>query len=257
LNSLKNIFEAFDRSGIPFSFMAKTTLTHTPNVYEEDFIPSEFEHNLKAPRRDVKFYSPLDSKIEINEAVVVNYIEQTTGFKIEDSMDLTRQYTLYGNPFLLLLNEYSNPKTLCLAKKNLPGSLIIRDQKSNYGITHLGTIETIIGDLGICDSTLAELGNLRKVTGDFWIKDYDNTTALKTLNPIEEIWGDVNIKSNSMESLGTLKIVKGNLNLRGSSIENLGSIEQIDGNFLGLKSAFSDYDFSKININGQVKLFNK
>jgi hypothetical protein len=119
----------------------------------------------------------------------------------------------------------------------------------------LGNIEVIRGDFGISDSTIRNLGNLRKIYKDFWVTRYENLLQLEPLSPLKEVGGNVTINDEILSSLDTLESVKGNLNLRKSKITNLGNLKYVGGNFLAKKEIFDTYDFSNIDIPGKIKLF--
>lgn len=174
---------------------------------------------------------------------------------MDDVGQIATNPTYKGVPFLLILNEHGGTKKVSLARKTIPGSLIIRPDYNNVGIKSLGNIERINGDLGICDAPIQDLGKLTKVKGDLWFTRYDNHLRLESLKPVVEIGGNLVLNDDKITSLDTIESVKGNLNLRKSSIKDLGALKYIGGNFLGRRKVFQDFDFSNIEILGKIRLY--
>jgi hypothetical protein len=257
LNSeLKNkIYQYIDKNGIPIRRVSSSSLNYKPNIYNEDYLNNTFQENLNYPAFSLVPELPFD--ISDNEAITVvkNYIYDTTGITIDEIGQLSSNPSFNGNPFLLLLNEHSKRQKIALARKIIPGSLILRFNQGNYGFESLGNIEVIRGDLGISDSQIESLGRLRKVYKDLWIKSYDHNLKLTELAPLNEVGGNVIIRNVSFNSLETLEIVKGNLNIRGTTISDLGKLKFVGGNFLASKQFFENYDFSGIEIKGKIKLY--
>jgi hypothetical protein len=193
---------------------------------------------------------------EETEELIINYVYQTTQIRIGSVNDLLKMRSLHGKPFFLLLNEHdrSNIK-YCLAFKRIPGSVIFRDAD---GIETLGNIEEIDGDLGFSDSAIKDLGKLRRVSGNIWIAQTGKGmfTKLKSLQMLEHVGGNLNIKNSPIENLGDLKYVGGNLNLRETFVESLGKVELIGGNLLLPEELRGIIDLSKSRIVGKVKYFN-
>ena len=199
---------------------------------------------------------PFSITSEEMDNVVIKYIFETTGILLDDIGQIVTNPTFKGMPFLLILDEHDSQWKVTLAKKTIPGSLILRPDYHNVGIDSLGVIEIIDGDFGICDAPIENLGNLNKITGDFWIARYDDYLKIHSLKPLKEVGGNVVINDINLSTLGTLERVNGNLNLRKSNISDLGSLKCIGGNFLGKKEIFCDYDFSKIDVKGKIKFYN-
>lgn len=218
----------------------------------------------KYAKQLIKIELPFDLKKEEQNQIVLDYIFDLTAFRINDVNDLLSKKALNNMPFILELNEHSNPK-LSMAFKRIPGSLIIRGDKqfkdNGHEIKTLGNIETVHGDLGISNTEIEDLGKLKRISGDFWFSgthEFLSTKGFKIteLNPLEKVNGAVSIKGNSVKSLGSLKYVGKNLNLRNSSVTDLGKLEYIGGNLL--ISAYNNnyYDFSKIKIEGKIRRYN-
>lgn len=249
------IFNYIDKNGIPYNIHSQVIVTYKKNIYDEDYLINELNHSLESPSRKVTIKLPFNITNTEMEKCVLKYIFETTGMLLDNINQIVTTPTLKGIPFLLILNEHSETQKVTLAKRNIPGSLILRPDYNNTGIKTLGKIERINGDFGICDSPIEDLGNLIKIKGDFWITKYDNYLKLKSLNPLIEIGGNLVINDNNITSLETIEKVKGNLNLRKSSIVELGFLKYVGGNFLGRKDVFEKYDFSNIEIKGKIRLY--
>lgn len=251
----KKIFKLLDKTGIPIRKTVGFSVVFKPNLYNEEYLKDTLEHNLYKPEFGIVPELPFEFSTEEMITIVLKYIYDTTGIKLSKMEQLLTTPSYNGNPFLLLLNEHSFRQKICLAKKTIPGSLILRYNYGNFGFISLGNIEVIRGDFGISDSTIRNLGNLRKIYKDFWVTRYENLLQLESLSPLKEVGGNVTINDEILSSLDTLESVKGNLNLRKSKITNLGNLKYVGGNFLAKKEIFDTYDFSNIDIRGKIKLF--
>ena len=249
------IYKYIDKNGIPIRRIASISVTYKPNIYEENYLTDTLEHTLNNPQFSAVPELPHDiSETEMIQ-IVKEYIFDTTGIRINQIGQLLSNSSLNGNPFLLVLNEHSGRQKVTLARKVIPGSLIIRDKYGNYGFDSLGNIEVIRGDLGISDAPIKNLGNLRKIYKDFWITSYENDLQLQSLFPLKEVGGNVSIKEQNLKSLGSLEIVKGNLTIRQSNISDLGDLKFVGGNLLLRRDVFENFDFSKIEVKGKIKFF--
>lgn len=215
-------------------------------------------------KQSIKIELPFDLKQEEQVELVLDYIFDLTSYRVDDVNDLLALKSLNNLPFILELNEHSNPK-LYVAFKRIPGSLIIRgdqEYKNNgHEIKTLGNIESIRGDLGLSYTKIEDLGKLKRVGGDLWFSGSDefivkDSFKIKTLSPLEKVNGAVSIRGNSLTSLGTLKYVGKNLSLRFSNVTDLGDLEYVGGNLLISKYNLEYYDFSKIKIEGKVRKYN-
>lgn len=249
------VFKYFDKNGISLKNLTQIKVTWNHNIYNETYINNNGEHNLNKPAKNISIDTPFNLKEnEINE-LVINYIYETTGVLLDNIGQILTNPSYNGVPFLLILNEHNTTKKVSLARKSIPGSLIIRPDYYNVGIKSLGKIERINGDLGICDAPIEDLGNLLKIKGDLWITRYDDRLKLKSLKPLIEVGGNLSINDKNITSLDSVEVVKGNLSLRKSSIKNLGNLKFVGGNFIGNREIFENYDFSKIEIKGKVRLY--
>ena len=249
------IYKYIDKNGIPIRRIASISVTYKPNIYDENYLTDTLEHNLNKPHFSAVPELPFDiSETEMIQ-IVKEYIFDTTGIRINHFGQLLSNPSLNGNPFLLVLNEHSGRQKVTLARKVIPGSLIIRDKYGNYGFDSLGKIEVIRGDFGISDAPIKNLGNLRKIYKDFWITSYENELQIQSLFPLKEVGGNVSIKEQNLKSLGSLEIVKGNLTIRQSNISDLGDLKFVGGNLLLRRDVFENYNFSNIEVKGKIKFF--
>jgi hypothetical protein len=120
----------------------------------------------------------------------------------------------------------------------------------------LGSITKINGFLGISDSSLESLGNLREIIGDFWTSFHTVYSPLKSLEKIEKIGGDATFRYSNITCLGKLKYVGGKLSLRDTQIESLGNIEYIGGDLYLPKRLKNLVDLENIYIVGKIKFWN-
>jgi hypothetical protein len=248
------IYKYIDRNGIPFKKMVSIGVTYSDYGFKK-------ENTFK---QAIKIELPFDLKQEKQIELVLDYIFDLTSYRVDDVNDLLSLKSLNNLPFILELNEYSNPK-LYIAFKRIPGSLIIRgdqEYKNNgHEIKTLGNIESIRGDLGLSYTKIEDLGKLKRVGGDLWFSGSDefinnDSFKIKTLTPLEKVNGAVSIRGNSLTSLGTLKYVGKNLSLRFSNVTDLGDLEYVGGNILISKYNLEYYDFSKIKIEGKIRKYN-
>lgn len=207
--------------------------------------------------RDV--FKPDLSRFGLNEQesedVIVDYVFHTTNIRISSVNDLMNMRRIEDKPFVLLLNEHERNKIkYCLAFGRIPGSVIFRDKDK---IETLGNIEEIEGDLGFSDSSIKDLGKLRRVDGSIWIAQSGDGifTNLTSLQELEYVGGDLNIKNSNIVNLGKLKHVSGNVNFRQTFIQDLGGLEFIGGNLLLPKELKGQIDLSNTTILGKVKYY--
>jgi hypothetical protein len=252
---VKKIYEFIDKKGIPFKKMSSIGISINEN-YEitKDEYPKQF----------IKIELPFDLNSEQQNQIVLDYIFDLTTFRFTDVNELLSKKALNNMPFILELNEHSNPK-LFVAFKRIPGSLIIRgDQQykdNGHKIKTLGNIESIRGDLGLSNTKIENLGKLKQIGGSLWFSGTDEFYSnggfkIKILQTLEKVNGAVSIRGNSLESLGSLKYVGKNLSLRFSNVTNLGELEYVGGNLLISKYNIEHYDFSNIIIKGKIRKYN-
>ena len=116
-------------------------------------------------------------------------------------------------------------------------------------IRTLGNIKEIHGHLNIDE--IEDLGDLKIVKSHFWYSG----KKLKTLNKLERVNGELNLRYSNVKSLGNLKKVNKKLTLRDSKIENLGLLEYVGGD-LYLPKRLEDINLDCIEIKGKVRYWN-
>ena len=122
--------------------------------------------------------------------------------------------------------------------------------------TSLGAIERINGTLGINNCGIESLGELVEIQNDFWISSHTVYSNLQSLNKLEVVGGNVNLRYSNIRSLGLLKKVGGKLNLRDTPISDLGQLNYVGGD-LFLPKRLQDYvDLTGITIKGVIKYWN-
>lgn len=191
----------------------------------------------------------------------INWLKDTTGYVVEEFKTLFELPELNRNPFLLQIEREIGKYFLILATKVIIGDIIVREKfHSHHGflqenfIKTFGQIEKINGTLGI-DGKMNDFGNLTEVGGDLWFSNHVYQENLESIKPLKIVYGDLNLK-NTHASLESLEEVRGNLNLRKTTCRNISSLKKIGGNVLVSKSQLDNFDFSKIEINGKIKIFN-
>ena len=150
--------------------------------------------------------------------------------------------------------DISTPNELknIIKSKRIDLDIIIRDEFINS----LGNVVEINGFLGISDANIQSLGNLKVVRKDFWISSYYILSKLTSLNKLEFVGGDINLRYSNIIDLGNLKRVEGKLSLRDTEIENLGNLEFVGGDLFLPKRLEKKIDLSKINVKGEVRFWN-
>ena len=123
-------------------------------------------------------------------------------------------------------------------------------------LTILSGVEKIKGFLGISDSNLESLGDLKEVTGDFWMSSHTVFSRLTSLGKLEKIGGEVNLRYSNVIDLGALKEVGAKFNLRDTSIEDLGDLTYVGGDLYLPKRLQDKLDLTEITINGKVHYWN-
>lgn len=123
-------------------------------------------------------------------------------------------------------------------------------------IKSLENIEKVNGLCGFCDSIVNNLGNLKKVVGDFFISIHTVYSDIKSLGNLEFIDGDLCLRYSNVTDLGALKKVGGNINLRDTNIKELGLLEFVGGDLHLPKKIEKTVDLSKILVNGQTRFWN-
>lgn len=123
-------------------------------------------------------------------------------------------------------------------------------------IKTFGENEKVNGFLGISDSSLENLGELREIQKDFWISSHYVFSRLTSLNKLEYIGGDVNLRYSNIKDLGNLKKVGGKLSLRDTEITDLGLLEYVGGDLYLSKKLQGQIDISKIEVKGKIRFWN-
>jgi hypothetical protein len=84
---------------------------------------------------------------------------------------------------------------------------------------------TIDGNLGLIDTNIESLGNLRSVGGNLNLR----YSEIESLGNLRSVGGYLNLFGTKIESLGNLQSVGGNLNLQHSEIKSLGNLQSVGG----------------------------
>jgi len=120
----------------------------------------------------------------------------------------------------------------------------------------LSGVEKIKGFLGISDSSLESLGDLKEITGDFWMSSHTIFSRLTSLGKLEKVGRDVSLRYSNVIDLGKLKEVGGKFSLKDTPIENLGSLRYVEGDLHLPKRLQDKLDFSEIIVKGKVRYWN-
>lgn len=116
---IKEIYKFIDKKGIPFKKISSIGIYLNKN---HELTKDEY------PKQSINIDLPFDLNREQQNQIVLDYIYDLTTFKFTDVNELLSKKALNNMPFILELNEHSNPK-LFVAFKKIPGSLIIRGDK--------------------------------------------------------------------------------------------------------------------------------
>lgn len=144
--------------------------------------------------------------------------------------------------------------TLSKLKELLEGgvinsSVIIRGE----GIQNLKGIHTIAGTLGINDTSLESIEDLKLIKGDLYFSSYSVYPSLKTLGSIKRIQGDASLRYSNVEDLGDLEHVGGKLSIRDTPVKDLGKLKYVGGD-LFLPKRFKDK--VDIDVGGKIRYWN-
>ncbi len=110
--------------------------------------------------------------------------------------------------------------------------------------------------MGISDSSIENLGDLKRIRKDFWISSYTVLSRLVSLDNLEYVGGDVSLRYSMVKDLGNLKKVGGKLSLRDTEIKDLGLLEYVGGDLYLPKKVQSQIDTSKVNVQGKIRFWN-
>ena len=204
-------------------------------------------------------YTPIDYPFDISPENISNlfveYVYDTTEVNIESLNNIDRYFSLNEMPFIIkAYNSDDNFHYISLAFGKINGGFKI---DAIHNIFSLGNIQEINGDLVLSSTEINNLGKLIKVCGSFWISQTNGPyTNLKSLENLEYVGCDLNIKQSPIINLGKLKYVGGNLNLRRTNIKSIHGIEEVGGNLLINKHLKGSFDLSFAKIHGKVKYYN-
>lgn len=183
------------------------------------------------------------------EDVILDYVKDTFDIHIEKLTDLMKLSCIYGKPFFLQLQTL--PIRFYFARKYVPGTITFRESDE---LENLGIIEEIDGDLGFINSSVQNLGSLKRVNGSFriWGK---YPSKLKSLFNLKYVGGDLNLKKSNIEDLGKVEYIGGNLNLRNLKQIDLESVKFIGKNLLLSKSLKGKTKIDHIQIGGTIRYY--
>jgi hypothetical protein len=136
--------------------------------------------------------------------------------------------------------------------KAINQSIIFRGRQ----LTTLIGVEQINGSLGISDSILETLGDLKIITEEFWISSNNVSSKLTSLGSLIEIGGDLILRYSNITDLGSLQKVGGKLSLRDTPIENLGNLNFVGGDLFLPKRLENKLEISHIEVKGKIRYWN-
>lgn len=151
------------------------------------------------------------------------------------------------------INIFVQDDLRALIKSRLVNTdIIIRGEQLKI----LSGVVKINGFLGVSDSSLESLGELKEITGDFWMSFHTVFSTLISLGKVEKIGGEVSLRYSNIIDLGALKEVGGTLNLRDTVIKNLGFLKYVGGDLYLPKRLKGKIDLSKVTVNGKIRYWN-
>ena len=133
------------------------------------------------------------------------------------------------------------------------GSVII----SGNQIKILKGVGVIKGGLTIASSSCFSLGDLREITGDFWLWCYGGTPRITSLENLTRVGGKLEARSTRLKDIGKLEYVGGDCKLNGTNISSLGSLRYVGGD-LYLPSSFKYHlssSLSSVQVCGITRYF--
>lgn len=139
-----------------------------------------------------------------------------------------------------------------ISQGEINGDIIIRGEK----ISTLKNVKTINGYLGISDSSIKSLGELKEVKGDFFISIKHVYSNINSLENLEFVGGDLILRYSNIKELGALKKVGGKLSLRDTDIENLGFLQFVGGDLYLPKRLEKDINLANLTVKGKVRFWN-
>jgi len=269
------VFKYLDQNGIPFRKLGGLSIQiqeddqlnrirvendeSTDKIHYKGGLIASIHHHvdIKAPCLPGVF--KLTSSEQEN--IVIRWVKETTGVAVSDFKTLFELPVLNNNPFLLQVERGTDNWYLVLATQLIVGDFVIREKFHSYHgfiqenfIKTFGQISKITGTVGI-DGKMRDFGSLTEVGGNMWFSNHVYQDNLESISPLRRVGGDLNLK-NTHSSLSTLEEVGGNLNLRKTTCFDISSLKNVGGNVLITRSQMENFDFSKVNIGGKIKLYN-
>lgn len=240
-----DIYKFLDENGFKFHYSTPISLSFNFETLTPEF----------GPKMELHIDSPcFGFTTEDFEAIILDYIFDTTGIEIKSLKDITKYSTQNNLPFIIqVYRESDNSSTYTLAFGKVNGSLRISiDDK----FESLGNIEEITNDLTFKESSVKSLGQLKKVGGSIYIRQFDPPfTNLESLDNLEFVGGNLILKGSPLKDLGKLKFVGGKLNLRKTNITSLGLLEYVGEDLFLPKSLKGIRDLERIIVLGNLKFF--
>ncbi|MGA7836511.1 MAG: hypothetical protein WB996_00970, partial [Ignavibacteriaceae bacterium] len=143
------------------------------------------------------------------------------------------------------------PKDIIKLTKSgtIRNDLIIRGEH----IKTLTGVKKIKGSLGLSDSSLESLGDLKEIKGDFWISAHTVYPCLTPLCKLDIMGGDASFHYSNIIDLDALKKVGGKLVLKDTAINNLGLLTYVGGDLYLPKRLKDKLDLSEIIVHGKVR----
>ena len=239
------IYHHLDTNGIKGSF--SISLGFSYNVDQES-VETKFPKTFRLSPNQFGLTN------EDYESIILDYIYDTVNIRLDSLVSIDKYSSNAGLPFIIEIfkdGDYSSTFTLAFGTVN--GTLVLTDTDK---IVSLGNIEIINGDLKFKGSSIKSLGRLKFVNGSIYVRQFTPPfTNLTSLENLEEVSGNLIIKSSPLVDLGNLKKVGGTLNLRKTNISSLGKLEYVGGDMFLPKSTKNVIDTSKVTVIGNLKYF--
>jgi hypothetical protein len=151
--------------------------------------------------------------------------------------------------------QVSTPKEI----KNLTKDGDIRAELSIIGseLTTFSGLRRVVGKLILLNCGLTSLGSLEEIEGDLSISSYSKDSELNSLGNLKKVAGNVDIRFSKIISLGKLEEVAGNLNLKDTSIQDFGALKRVGGNLLLPKDLKEMLDLYGFTVDGKISYWNR
>jgi hypothetical protein len=240
-----NIYKEFDKEGI---LINKMFVICSININDEFEVEREKNNEVVLTPNLLKYQL---NEIEALE-IVLDYLFETTGIRFENLKDAYSMRTYNSKPFLVHIIKPNNCEALFLASGIIPGSITFKHFDK---IDSLCTICEINGSLGLHDTDIKDLGDLKKISNDFWIGNYRTNGKILSLNKLEYVGGDFNIKGTNVVDLGNLKYIGGDCNIKETKLSSLGNLKYIGGNLLAPIEMKNVIINSTIQIKGKIRYY--